>query len=368
MKVMNKKKIRYSVLTAALLVLAFLLMFITACGGEQTETITVDNTGAYSFASIKDAQRYIVEFYNAEDITDGKINEGASYVVRQSVSASAGTSGTFEKVKSMAWGEYVPAVYAILSDNSKSDMLVGEAFIIGGTLTAPKVVLQRDYDQIKVAICDVSLISYFATEAVYGYTAEVFTTSDYSGTPVKTAVFGEDASIIPGTQTTTGFWYRNQYTNIKMDNGKYYVRCKANGKSAALVEDSAYTNLGEITVDGTSSDVSWATATFAKESGMTLSPAIPVGNGSSISSFSLMATADGDAYTYNGAGPTTHMHLVGNASATGGEVYISPLAQQMPVDKPDHRGTWTDNGDGTITVRIMVDYQYYTDEADRRGT
>ncbi|MCC8100474.1 MAG: hypothetical protein LIO78_10540 [Clostridiales bacterium] len=212
---------------------------------------------------------------------------------------------------------------------------------------------------------------YFVSETVYSFTVEVYTDADCSGDPVATETFGSDAAYIEPTNSDNAVWLRNRSVSISLDDGTYYVRCKADGNSDDQVEDSEYSEVQEVTVSSTETDVNYFVATYDPETGTLASTdgsVLEFGNGSTFSSFTITDDADtvaeDDLYTFNGEA-NCDMHLTGSEGETSGEAYTNG-PRLMPIDKPDLRGTWELNDDGTITVKIMADYQYYVDEADKK--
>ena len=356
---------------------ALLMMGLTDCGGAMTsDTITVDAEGNYAYATIDDADYYVVRFFKAEDVNeDGTIKEGSKAALKQTLQAASGTSGNFKKVKKLAFGEYIPTIYGLYMDKTTTDTVVGDKLIIGGTLTAPEIVVQNDNGSIKVAVTDKSFDDYyFAKEVLYSFTAEVYTDAACSGTPVQSVEFGSDAAYIDPTNSSKAIWIRNQYTEIPVENGTYYVRCKANGNADEQVQDSDWSTVTEITVDANTTDVKYCTIDFDPAAGTAVATGdniLEFGNGASMfTDFAVTDDADtvldGDLYTLNGAA-NCDLHLVGSAGDTSGKAYTCG-PRLMPVDKPDIRGSWTTNADGTITITLMDDYQYYLDEADKKTT
>ena len=356
---------------------AMLMMSLAACGSTMTsDTITVDAEGNYAYAAIGDADYYVVRFYKAEDINaDGTIKEGSKAALKQTLQAASGTTGNFKKVKKLAFGEYIPTIYGLYMDKTTTDTVVGDPLTIGGTLTAPEIVVQNDYGSLKIAVADKSFDEYyFAKEKLYSFTAEVYTDAACTGDPVQTVEFGSNAAYIDPTNSSKAIWIRNQYVEIPVEDGTYYVRCKANGNADDQVQDSAWSEVSEITARASATDVKYCTIDFDPSTGMAQATGdniLEFGNGASMfTDFAVTDDADtvkdGDLYTLNGAA-NCDLHLVGAAGATEGEAYTCG-PRLMPVDKPDIRGTWTTNQDGTITVTLMADYQYYVDEADKKTT
>lgn len=235
--------------------------------------------------------------------------------------------------------------------------------------------MQNDNGSIKVAVTDKSFDDYyFAKEVLYSFTAEVYTDAACSGTPVQSVEFGSDAAYIDPTNSSKAIWIRNQYTEIPVENGTYYVRCKANGNADEQVQDSDWSTVTEITVDANTTDVKYCTIDFDPAAGTAVATGdniLEFGNGASMfTDFAVTDDADtvldGDLYTLNGAA-NCDLHLVGSAGDTSGKAYTCG-PRLMPVDKPDIRGSWTTNADGTITITLMDDYQYYLDEADKKTT
>lgn len=356
---------------------ALLMMNLTACGGAMTsDTITVDAEGNYAYATIGDADYYVVRFFKAEDINeDGTIKEGSKAALKQTLQAASGTTGNFKKVKKLGFGEYIPTIYGLYMDKTTTDTVMGDMLTIGGTLTAPGVVVENDYGSIKVAVTDKSFDDYyFDKEKLYSFTAEVYTDAACTGDPVQSVEFGSDAAYIEPTNSSKAVWIRNQYVEIPVDDGTYYVRCKANGNADEQVEDSAWSEATEVIVSAADTDVKYCTIDFDPAAGTAVATGdniLEFGNGASMfTDFAVTDDADtvkdGDLYTLNGAA-NCDLHLVGTSGATEGEAYTCG-PRLMPVDKPDIRGTWTTNADGTITVTLMADYQYYLDEADKKTT
>ena len=355
---------------------ALLALCLAGCGGMTSDTITVDAEGNYAYAPIGDADYYVVRFFTTEDIDeDGTIKEGSKAALKQTLQAAAGTTGTFKKVKNLAFGEYIPTIYGLYMDKTTTETVLGDPLVIGGTLTAPEILVQNDYGSIKVAVTDKSFEDcYFAKEKLYSFTAEVYTDAACTGDPVATADFGSDAAYIEPTNSSKAVWIRNQYTEIPVEGGTYYVRCRANGNADDQVEDSAWSEVTEVTADAASTQVTYCTITFDPAAGTAVSTGdniLEFGNGAQM--FTDFAVTDdantvkeGDLYTLNGVADCD-LHLMGAAGDTSGEAYTCG-PRLMPVDKPDIRGTWTTNADGTITITMMADYQYYLDEADKKTT
>jgi hypothetical protein len=362
--------------TRTILILTFVITCILAlsalvgCGGASG--LSVNEDGEYSFAKVKNAKFYVIQFYDAEA---GVISEDASPVLKQTIKAEEGTSGTFKKVVNLPFGTYVPTVYGIMADKTNTDVVEGEQFIKGGKLSKPEIVVQRDYGSAKVSITDKCFDDiYFVTETVYSFTIEVFTDKSCSGTPIATQTFGSDVEYIDPTNSSKPIWIRNRSVDIPLEDGTYYIRCKANGNDEDAVEDSDYSEVSEISISSGETDVKYCTGTFDPKTGvltMTSDTLLEFGNGASMfTEFSLVNDAEtvkeGDLYTLNGDA-NCDMHLVGEAGATTGEAYTCG-PRLMPIDKPDIRGEWKVNDDGTITVTLMDDYQYYIDEADKKTT
>lgn len=374
MRNLNKR----SWLQKAALVCAGTMLFcmLTGCRSMSTDTIIVDADGNYAYAEIDDADYYVVRFFKQEDINaDGSIKEGCKPVLKQTLQAGSGTTGTFKKVKKLAFGSYVPTIYGLYMDKSTTETVVGETLLIGGTLSTPEIKLQNDYGSIKVSVTDKSFDEhYFEDEKNYSFTAEVYTDASCSGTPVQTVEFGNDAEYIAPTNSSNAIWLRNRSVSIDVDDGTYYVRCKANGNAADDVQDSAWSEVSSITVSAASTEVKYVTFTFDPATGSASASnenMLEFGNGAQMfTNFSLTDDADtvkdGDLYTLNGAA-NCDLHLMGTAGATSGEAYTCG-PRLMPIDKPDIRGEWVTNDDGTITVTLMADYQYYLEDADRKTT
>lgn len=354
------------------------MMFaLTACGSTMTsDTITVDADGNYAYATIDDSDYYVVRFYKEEDINeDGTIKDDVRPALKQTLQGAAGNTGNFKKVSKLAFGKYVVTYYGMNMDKSTTDVVIGDELVIGGTLSAPEIVVQNDYGNAKVAVTDKSFDdSYFNNEACYSFTAEVYDNADCTGDAVQTVTFGEDAAYIEPTNSSSAVWIRNQYTEIPLEDGTWYVRVKANGNADDQIEDSAYSEVTEVTVDQSSTDVKYCTIEFDPEAGTAVSSGdnlLEFGNGAAMfTDFEVVTDADtvndGDLYTLNGAA-NCDLHLVGSDGDTEGEAYTCG-PRMMPVDKPDIRGTWVTNADGTITITLMNDYQYYVDEADKKTT
>lgn len=355
---------------------ALLALSLTGCGGMTSDTITVDANGNYAYAPIGDADYYVVRFFEPDDFNeDGTIKEDSKAALKQTLQAAAGTTGTFKKVKNLAFGEYIPTIYGLYMDKTTTETVIGDPLTIGGTLTTPEILVQNDYGSIKVAVTDKSFEDYyFSKETLYSFTAEVYTDAACSGTPVETVEFGSDAAYIEPTNSSKAVWIRNQYTEIPVEDGTYYVRCRANGNAEDQVEDSAWSEAVAITVDAASTQVTYCTIQFDPAAGTAVATGdniLEFGNGAQM--FTDFAVTDdantvkeGDLYTLNGAGDCD-LHLMGAAGDTSGEAYTCG-PRLMPVDKPDIRGTWTTNDDGTISITMMADYQYYLDEADKKTT
>ena len=350
---------------------------LSACGTTMTsDTITVDADGNYAYATIDDSDYYVVRFFKEEDIKeDGTIKEDARPALKQTLQAAAGTTGNFKKVSKLAFGKYVATIYGLNMDKSTTDVVIGDELIIGGTLTAPEIVVQNDYGNAKVSVTDKSFDSYyFNSEALYSFTAEVYDNADCSGTPVQTVTFGEDAEYTEPTNSSKAIWIVNRSVEIPLDDGTWYVRCKADGNADDEIESSAYSDTVEVAVNSAATDVKYCEISFDPATGQAVSVGdniLEFGNGASMfTEFEITDDADtvedGDLYTLNGAA-NCDLHLVGNEGDTSGEAY-SCGPRLMPVDKPETKGTWKQNEDGTITVTLMNDYQYYIDEADKKTT
>ena len=374
---MNMMKTRpISKLTLAVFCLLTALL-LSACGTSlSSDTITVNSDGSYAYAPIGDADYYVVRFFHAEDIVDGQIREEARPALKQTLQAAAGTTGTLKKIGKLAFGTYYPTIYGLHMDKTTTDTVIGDQLVIGGTLTAPEIVAQNDHGQIKVSVTDKSFDDYyFNTEALYSFTAEVYETSDCSGTPVATASFGADAAYIEPTNSSKAIWIRNRSAVFTVDgDGTYFVRCRAEGNSDALVESSPWSETVSVTTASGATDVKYCVGVYDGATGevtMTSEALLEFGNGAAMfTSFTQTddpeTVKDGDLYTFNGPA-NCDLHLMGSAGDTQGEAYTCG-PRLMPIDKPDIRGEWTANSDGTITVTLMADYQYYVDEADKKTT
>ena len=361
-----------------LLVSLCLLMILSlaSCGTMKSDTITVDQNGNYAYAPIGDADYYVVRFFRAEDIVDGQIAEGVRPALKQTLQAAAGTTGTFKKIGKLAFGTYYPTIYGLYMDKSTTETVIGDELVIGGTLTAPEIVVQNDYGKVKVNVTDKSFDDYyFLNEAVFSFTAEVYDNESCKGSPAATAEFGSDAEYIDPTNSSKAIWIRNRSATLEVPaDGTYYVRCRANGNDEKQVKESAWSAVVPVTADTNACDVKYVYGVFYPTTGtvsMTSDAKLEFGNGAAMfTSFALTTDADtvlpGDLYTFNGAA-NCDLHLMGSAGDTSGEAYTCG-PRLMPVDKPDIRGTWYTNADGTITVILMADYQYYTDEADKKTT
>ena len=361
-------------LAAACLLAALTL---SACGsGMTSDTITVDANGSYAFAPIGEADYYVVRFFREEDIVNGQVAEGARPALKQTLQAAAGSTGTFKKISKLSFGTYYPTVYGLYMNKTTTDTVVGNKLVIGGTLSAPGIVVQNDYGQVKVNVTDKSFDEYyFNSEALYSFTVQVFDNSDCSGDPVGSADFGGDAAYIPPTNSSKAVWIRNRSATIPVSgDGTYYVRCKANGNSDDLVEDSPWSETAEIMIQSGGTDVKYCVGTVDLAAGtvtMTSEALLEFGNGAAMfTEFALTndpeTVKEGDLYTFNGPA-NCDLHLMGAAGDTSGEAYTCG-PRLMPVDKPDIRGEWTTNADGSVTVTLMGDYQYYIDEADKKTT
>lgn len=350
---------------------------VSACGTTMTSnTVTVDKDGNYAYATIDDSDYYVVRFFKEEDINeDGTIKEDAKPVLKQTLQAASGTTGTFKKVSKLAFGKYVVTIYGLNMDKSTTDVVIGDELVIGGTLTTPEIVVQNDYGNAKVSITDKSFDDYyFNNESSYSFTAEVYDNEKCSGTPVQTVTFGEDAEYTEPTNSSKEIWIVNRSVEIPLDNGTWYVRCKANGNEDDEVEDSSYSDAVKVTVDESKTDVKYCEISFDPTTGQAVAVGdniLEFGNGaSSFNEFSITDDADtvkeGDLYTLNGVA-NCDIHLTGNEGDTSGEAY-SCGPRLMPVDKPETKGTWVLNDDGTITITLMNEYQYYIDEADKKTT
>ncbi|MCI9032398.1 MAG: hypothetical protein HFK09_07815 [Clostridia bacterium] len=379
-----KMKIKKIFGTVLLLALSVLLCFAAAACGASG--LSVDSTGKYSFDSVDGARYYVVEFYKSEDIENNAVKADANAVLKQTLTSEQGTTGTFDKVTTLPFGTYIPTVYAIKADKSRTDKVIGGEFIKGGELTTPEFVVQRDYKEIKISITDKILDDvYFVKEATYGYTAQIYDNEACTGTPVKEEVFGADVAYIPPTNSSKAIWFRNRSLSLELPNGTYYVKCKANGNSAALVTDSVYSDAVKVVLDGTSTDVKYVTYKFDKSAGSlarTSETALEFGNGKrqTFSNMQLVTSdwagadgyktadivIDGDLYSFYGDA-SCDMHLKGKAGDTEGEAFTTG-PRKMPIDKPDIRGVWKDNGDGTITVTMMNDFQYFVKPEDEKTT
>ena len=349
----------------------------SGCGSAMSsDTITVDANGNYAFAAIGDSGYYVVRFFREEDIVDGQIVEGARPALKQTLQAAAGNAGTFKKIGKLSFGTYYPTIYGLYMDKTTTETVVGDKLVIGGTLSVPGIVVQNDYGQVKVNITDKSFDDYyFGSQTLYSFTVQVFDSPDCSGDPVGSADFDSDAAYIDPTNSSKAIWIRNRSVTIPVDgDGTYYVRCKANGNSGALVEDSPWCEAVQVAVRSAATDVKYCVGTFDPAAGtvtMTSEAMLEFGNSAAMfTEFALTDDAgtvkEGDLYTFNGPA-NCDLHLMGSAGATSGEAYTCG-PRLMPVDKPDIRGEWEANADGTITVTLMGDYQYYLDEADKKTT
>lgn len=349
---------------------------LTGCGKLTSDTITVKENGDYAFAAIGESDYYVVRFFKEEDVNaDGTIKEDVRPVLKQTLQAAAGTSGNFKKISKLAFGSYYPTIYGLNMDKSTTETVVGDKLVIGGTLSAPQIVVQNDYGKIKVAITDKSFDEfYFNKEALYSFTVQVFDNEKCSGSPVAEQVFGQDAEYIAPTNSSKAVWIRNQYTEVEVADGNYYVRVKANGSAEAQVKDSAWTEAVAVTSNSAETEVKYVTGTFDPKAGsciMDETNLLEFGNGAAMfTSFEITddpeTVKEGDLYTLNGPA-NCDLHIMGNVGDTEGEIYTCG-PRLMPIDKPDIRGTWKLNDDGTISVTFMADYQYYIDEADKKTT
>lgn len=353
-----------------------LMLAVTGCGKMTSDTITVDASGNYAYAPIEDADYYVVRFFTEEDFAeDGTVKEDARPALKQTLQAAAGTTGNFKKISRLSFGTYIPTIYGLYMDKTTTDTVIGEPLIIGGKLSAPEILVQNDYGKAKVAITDACFDEiYFEKETVYGFTAEVYDNAECSGDMVASVDFGQDAAYIEPTNSSNPIWLRNTTTEIGLEDGTYYIRVKANGNSEEDVETSDYSETVSVTIDAGSTEVKYCTGVFEPSAGtlsMEKENLLEFGNGAaSFTEFTLTEdpeiVKDGDLYTFLGAA-NCDVHLMGSAGDTEGEAYTcGPLL--MPIDKPDIRGTWVQNEDGTITVTFMADYQYYLDEADKKTT
>lgn len=353
-----------------------IVLSLIGCGKMTSDTIKVNSNGNYAYATINDADYYVVRFYTKDDFNeDNTIKEDARPALKQTIQAASGTTGTFKKVSKLKFGTYIPTIYGLYMDKTTTESVVGDSFVIGGKLTTPEIVVQNDYGKAKVAITDKCFDkTYFKSEAVYGFTAEVYTTKDCSGNMVASADFGDDAQYIEPTNSSNPIWLRNTTTEIELEDGTYYIRVKANGNSKEDVKDSEYSEVASVTINSSDAEVKYCSGTYDPTLGvltMEEKNLLEFGNGAAMfTEFTPTKDADivkeGDLYTLIGAA-NCDMHLIGSEGDTSGEAYtLGPLL--MPIDKPDIRGTWVKNDDGTITVTFMADYQYYTDEADKKTT
>ncbi len=350
---------------------------LTGCGSKLTsDTITVEADGDFAYAPIDDADYYVVRFYNQSDVSeDGTIAEGVKPALKQTLQAAAGTTGNFKKISKLKYGIYVPTIYGLFMDKTTTDTVVGDPLVIGGKLTAPEIVVQNDNGQIKIAITDKSFDdTYFTKEAIYGFTAEVYTDEACSGDAAAVTDFASDVAYIEPTNSSKAVWIRNNTTEVDVEDGTYYVRVKANGNADDQVEDSDYSEVVKVEVSEDSTDVKYVTGTFDPKTGIMVMEEenlLEFGNGAAMfTEFAVTddpeTVAEGDLYTLNGAAECD-VHILGAEGDTEGEVYTNG-PRMMPIDKPDIRGTWVENADGTITVTFMADYQYYVDEADKKTT
>ncbi len=353
-----------------------MILSLASCGKMKSDTITVDQNGNYAYAPIGEADYYVVRFYRAEDIVDGQIAEGVRPALKQTLQAAAGTTGTFKKIGKLSFGTYYPTIYGLYMDKTTTETVIGDELVIGGTLTAPEIVVQNDYGKVKVNVTDKSFDDYyFQNEAVFSFTAEVYDNEACKGSPAATAEFGSDAAYIEPTNSSNAIWIRNRSAELEVPgDGTYYVRCRADGNSEKLVKESAWSAVVPVTVKTEETDVKYCYGVFYPSTGtvsMTSAAQLEFGNGASMfTSFAQTNDPDtvkeGDLYTFNGAA-NCDLHLMGSAGDAEGEAYTCG-PRLMPVDKPDIRGVWYTNADGTITVVLMADYQYYTDEADKKTT
>lgn len=349
---------------------------LSGCGKMTSDTITVDAEGNFAYATIDDSDYYVVRFFNEEDMNeDGTVKEGAKAALKQTLQAGAGTTGNFKKVSKLPFGTYVVTIYGLNMDKSTTETVIGDKLVIGGTLSTPEIVVQNDYGKAKISVTDKSFDDkYFNKEALYSFCAEVYDNASCSGTPEITEEFGEDAAYIDPTNSSKPIWIRNRSVDIPLEDGTWYIRCKANGNSEEQVEDSEYSEVVEITIDEKSTDVKYCTIEFDPSTGQAVAEGenlLEFGNGASL--FTEFAVTDdmetvkeGDLYTLNGAA-NCDLHLTGNNGDQSGEAYTCG-PRLMPVDKPDIRGTWEKNENGIITVILMDEYQYYVDEADKKTT
>lgn len=361
---------------AAIGMCTFIMGTFTACGTMTSDTITVDSDGNYAYAPIDDSDYYVVRFFKEEDINeDGTIKEDVRPALKQTLQAASGTTGNFKKVSKLPFGKYVVTIYGLNMDKSTTEVVIGDELVIGGTLTAPEIVVQNDYGKAKISVTDKSFDDYyFNNEAVYTFTAEVYDNANCEGTAVQTVTFGENAAYIAPTNSSKAVWLAGRSVEVPLENGTWYIRCKADGSPEDEITDSVYSDTVEITVDATTTDVKYCTVEFNPVTGTATATGenlLEFGNGAAM--FTDFAVTDdgetvkeGDLYTLNGAA-NCDLHLKGELGAASGEAYTCG-PRLMPVDKPDIRGVWETNADGTITITLMADYQYYIDEADKKTT
>ncbi len=83
MKIQNLKKTFKNILVGCMA----LVTVVTATGCGASEPVSVDAEGNYSFQSIDEAARYVIELYHASDVDQNTntVNQDAKYVTRETL-------------------------------------------------------------------------------------------------------------------------------------------------------------------------------------------------------------------------------------------------------------------------------------------
>lgn len=355
MRLSNIKKLKKTLLLG--IVTAVTGFALAGCGNN--EPVSVDADGNYSFQSIENAARYVVELYRAEDVDfdTNTIHEDAQYVTRKSFSPSQERKGNSTSFASVPFGEYVPVVYGIYSDRQTvTDKILGEKYTVGGTLSTPEIMVTNKGLGAIIRIKQNSMDTYVSREAIYSYTAEVYKDAECKDL-VTEVVFGEKA------QAGNNSFYMWHTTEFEVsDAGTYYVRVKANGNEEALVEDSQYSTVVEIALseevddtysldltipaNGAGYDISGLNCNFIYDLMMHNNFKNGVENellAGEILNFTL--TQEG------GMSETTVWHFIED-----GTLYIEGPSQ-IPVDLVVNTGTWVKEADGSLSVYVdITDY------------
>lgn len=355
MKIQNLKKTFKNILVGCMA----LVTVVTATGCGASEPVSVDAEGNYSFQSIDEAARYVIELYHASDVDQNTntVNQDAKYVTRKSFSPSQDKKGNSTSFASVPFGDYVPVIYGIYSDRkTTTDVILGEEYTVGGTLSTPKIMVTNKGLGAIVRIKQNSMDTYVNQEAIYSYTAEVYSDVDCKNL-VTEFTFGEKAQ-----KGNSSFykWHTGEFEVA--DEGTYYVRVKANGNKENLVEDSEYSDVVEIQLSADVDDTYSLDITIPENasaydlSGLNCDFIYDLMWHKGFTNGTENDLLDGEFLDFTltqteGNGETTVWHLMED-----GTLYIDGPSQ-IPVDLVVNTGTWTKEDDGSLSVHVdITDY------------